>query len=281
MPKILTMNPQDLLADRKVRDYSAELFLSIQDQGQLIPIIVTPDLVVVDGLVRAEIAIKLGHPVQVIVAEEFPAVCDIVAELHEKSVAIGFPPFVNTRRVHEFHQAILPLVRKANGRARKAGRFISNKEQKPKGENNMILRKSITRAMGLHSDHGTQTIISLYNGLKGPHARLARQMIKEHEEGRLSVGQALARFQQLRDGSDFFLANAGTQQSVTEQKIMLHNATSRLGGILRGLLDLGELSPEWGVQELKQIAKTLALHRRALARFITMFEERARSNEQD
>lgn len=274
MEKINDYNPADMLYDRKLRDYPDELFEHIRNHGQLVPIVITRDLVVVDGAARAQIALKLGRLVRTIMVDSYPQVFELMEKLRLESLGTGFAPHITTRRIYEINRSATPMV-KAYHRKRR----LSNLKASAYNETHLQLRRALAGAVGSKSLHAVQTAINLYATLEGKHSKIGQVVVKEHEDGILSSHQAYARFARLRDGSDFFLPMSD-EQNVDEQQKLLLSATSRLGGLLRGLTGLGELSPEWKTNELREILKSLKTQRALMQRFIKLFEEKVNQREQ-
>lgn len=232
---------------------------SIKEQGLVVPLLVTQDYELIDGLRRLEAARSLGHTeIEVVPTVLFPRACEVIRQAREHGLH-ALP--LTGHRIWEIYSAMKPLLaitRAVNqrGKAKAAG-------VRPSAGGRPLLAE----ALGLKSQAFLQAVNQVHTLLSDPtYSVKAAEALELIEAGQLSYYGA----------PDFIKKVHGLSGNITglvEQRQGLEAAITSLNGTVRALNQLGPLHKKLPSAEAQARLTELHAARAKLTRFIKLLTE--------
>src|SRR5688572_8595193 len=224
-----TVPIDSIVVDRilTVGDDLSDLAQSLKERGQAVPLLVSQDLDLIDGLRRLEAARSIGWTeIEVSPTTLFPRACELLTQAREHGLHAR--P-LDGERIYRLVNDLKPLlaitkVVNQRGRRRAAG-------ERPSAGGRPLLVK----ALGLRSEAWIQGVVQVYRLLEDPtYAVKAAEALDLIEAGKLSFYTA-AEFIKKTHGL------TGSITGLTEQRQSLDAAITSLNGTVRALNQLGPL----------------------------------------
>jgi hypothetical protein len=242
-----------------VGDDLTDLAYSIKEQGLTVPLLVTQDYELIDGLRRLEAARALGHTeIEVVPTILYPRACELLNEAREHGLH-ALP--LTGQRIWEIYSDLKPLlaitrVVNQRGRAKAAG-------ARPSAGGRPLLSNSL----GLKSEAMLQAITHVHRMLSDPtYSAKAAEALELIEAGELSYYGA----------ADFIKKThglTGTITGLTEQRSGLEAAITSILGTVRALNQLGPLHKKLPSEEAQARLTELHAARAKLTKFIKLLTE--------
>lgn len=193
---------------------------SIRENGLQWPILVYPDLQLIDGLYRIMALEEMGETkVPVFIVTNFPDAIDYLIEMNEGHT-------VSHGRVGQIMMAMRPLMLEEAALSRSRGRWRATDPPRHHG------RAREAYAEAFH--HPSTVAVGRLQGLYMSAARgnpKAAELIKQLEAGIITPHQAHSRLYQ----RPFFNGDVATRGA---QESLLRNTTQHLGAVIKGLTKL-------------------------------------------
>lgn len=236
-------------------DDLTELTQSINKTGLAVPILLTQDLELVDGLRRLEAMRRLGHDtVDAVVTYMYPMACDAL----EAAVKHGrYAKPLTGQRVWEIYSKMQPLL------------YITRsfyQRGKPKGSQVRSAggRLFLAKALGMRSASLLQAITQVHRAAEVPEtAAKATEAIRLVQAKEMTYYQAV----------DFVTNKAGLHGDVvsaTAQQETLDAAATSMNALVRALGRLGPLHKKFPKEEVDAKVAELAYARAKLTRTIKL-----------
>jgi hypothetical protein len=246
-------------------DDLTELIESIKNDGQEVPILVTPRFEVVDGMRRIKALLALNETQ--VVAEVVTTIDDILTGLTKSRLHGKGWRKPSSRRCWEINVAATPFSRRRinENRRQLRGKPRHSKMDKRLGS----LRTRLSQALGFSSESFYGTSVHLYNLANNPEDyryELARQMAAQVEAGTVTIYGVRERMER----AEIF---QGDLASVKDQRQMLRSLIANLSGVVKSAQRMGPLNPHLPRTELEGYRKDLLALRRELYIFVKMFEQ--------
>jgi hypothetical protein len=257
------LNLSDVVTERVLSpdDDISQLAKHINDAGLQVPILVTPNNHLVDGLRRLGAVRSLGQStIEVKAVSLYPHACAWIKRTREHGVeALPLTP----RRVWEIYKAIQPLLSITKSYVQ-TGR---KKGQSPKF--NVGGRPMLADALGLTSESPLQAITQVFRAAE-------EDPTERGDRSREAVARLMA-----GETTIYMAAEAtrtqkrayGGLKTPTAQRKALQNMVMTLDGLGYAMEQFGPLSNALKGQETEDWLTSLRKFRRKLARFIHQLEE--------
>lgn len=243
-------------------DYS-KLAEHIQAHGIKIPILVSRQFIILDGLRRLEAAKSVDiQTVPIVIATDFLAVHKELLAARKHGIQARF----SWQRVWEVFRDTRGLVADELAISRR----IPLKERK-----NFDSRGLLVDAFGLKTVAQLQAISHVYRMAEqdttpmGDQAREAAKLLTAGEISPYTAESMMRRSPEL----------TGDIVNVSEQRALLRSITDTLSGVSKGFTKLGELDPSITSAELTSLLASLKVSRRQVGRIVRLLEERASTHE--
>jgi len=257
------LNLSEIITDRSLGpdDDISALAKHINDTGLQMPILVTPNHHLIDGLRRLEAVRSLGQStVEVSAVSLFPHACAAIKRTREHGVeAIPLSP----QRIWEIFKSLQPLVSITRSYVQ-SGRKRGQKHKFSAGG-----RPMLADALGFTSESPLQAITQVF--------RAAEEDPTERGD---KAREAVARL--MRGETTIYMAAGATRIkprlnsdliSSTAQRNALRNMTMALDGLSHVMDQFGPLSRGLRAAEVEDYLNSLRKFRRRYARFIHQLEE--------
>lgn len=242
----------------------ADLAVSINDTGLKVPVLLDDDLNLIDGLSRIRAHQLLSRDtVEATIVSTFD---DAMAAL--KVTHKGPPP---DRRVAEIYMSVRPLMerRLIDMRARLAHVTLSGRKAPKAMEEASTLA---AQSLGVRSKGLLEACDRVYRYAEqqDPVGEFARSVVRllETEEG-WTAYRALGMIKR-------FISEQDLLTDPTEQRQVIQAALMRLGGLAKGIKDLGELSEKITVEEARAWKEEYVKAHREMFRLSMRLSERIR-----
>jgi Predicted transcriptional regulators len=242
-----------------VGDDLSDLAQSMKRDGLTVPLLVTQDYELIDGLRRLEAARALGWTeIEVVPTILFPRACELINQAREHGLH-ALP--LTGQRIWEIYSDLKPLLsitRSMNqrGRAKAAGIRESSGG-----------RPLLSKSLGLKSEALLQAITHVHRMLSDPtYGAKAAEALELIEAGHLSYYGA----------HDFIKKTHGLTGSITglnEQRSGLEAAITSLNGTVRALNQLGPLHKKLPSEEASARLAEFHAARAKLTKFIRLLTE--------
>ena len=251
-----------ILVDRAVDpgDDLTELVRSIKEEGQAVPVLVTQDLELIDGLRRLEALRSMGETeVEVVPTFMYPRACEVIKEAVQHGVA-ALP--LTATRIWQLYCSVQPLlaitrVHLARGKAKKG-------ETRESAGGRELFTKSLN---GFLKDGELQALIYTYRALDDPvRAQRAAEALTMLNEGQTTY-YGMSEYVRKSVGL------TGPITAVKEQREALESAVTSLNGIVRALNQLGVPNVKIPTEEMETRRTELSAARYKLTKFINLLTE--------
>jgi ParB-like nuclease family protein len=200
----------------------------INDSGLQVPILVTSDYTLIDGLRRLKAVASLGHTtVEVVAVNMYEQAMAWIKRAREHGVeARPLAP----RRIAELYAACRPLMNMSRSLKMRGVQFGTGVQ--------VLGRKSFLEAAGIDSEAYLQATTQIYRIAEQDteKGRWARQVLPKVEAGTMTVYMALDYIRRRAD--------KGNVVKLEEQRLIVMNTRATLTGLLYSLRQLGPLDPE-------------------------------------
>jgi hypothetical protein len=252
-----TIGIDGIILDRTVApdDDLTELTQSIDKTGLQVPILLTQDLELVDGLRRLEAVRRLGHStVEAVVTYMYPMACDALEEavkhgLHAKPLT--------GRRIWEIYTKMQPLLYITRSFYQR-GRAKGSKVRSAGG------RLFLAKALGMNSQSLLQAITQVHRATEvAETSAKATEAIRLIEAGEMTYYQA----------TDYLTKKVGLHGDVvnpTAQRETLDAAATSMSVLVRALGRLGPLHKKLPKEEVEAKIAELAYARARLTKAIKL-----------
>lgn len=214
----------------KTRKEDLALANSISKVGMLVPILVTVDYQLIDGLRRMRSAESLGFTeIMADVTDDFVESVDNLTMAHDPEAPHRLP--LSTQRVWEIHSGLSPQIwARINKRRSATMKGEPALESDKKNYSRIVLAKALRLPNGTYLDN----ISFFYRrvGHQGEVGAMARAMVKKMESGELSVYSARGAYVR-------WAKERGQKSDESTQRQVLSRAATNLTAIARPLSDVG------------------------------------------
>lgn len=239
-------------------DDLAELARSIKENGQEVPILVTHEYELIDGLRRIEALRSLGETeVSVVPTYMYPRACELIKQAQQHGVAAA--P-LTPQRIWEMYSALRPLLNITRSHLQR-GIPPGNRLGKTAGG-----QRSFADAIGV--PHGqVSALLSVYHKLDdpqfGPKAAEALALLKRGEVTFYGAADFIRRGARLN----------GDITGLAQQQETLESAITSLNATIRAVSRLGKLHKKFPKEEAEQRLVELSATRYRLGKFIKLLTE--------
>lgn len=249
------------------KDDLSKLTEHIKKNGIKVPILITTQKVIIDGLRRLEAAKSLGHKdVPIVVADSFNTACDEVARARKH----GVERVESWQRVWEIYRDTRPLM--LDKIAMDKRQSSMNRRKQPLNPGNPSrTRVMLSNALGLKTPSALQAITHVHLLAEQDSTSVgarAQEGIRKMATGEFTPYQADAYTRR----EDTFV---GDVVGLEDQRTLLASVTNTLSGVTKGVNKMGELNPKFTKEELNAYLTSLKNSRRQLTRFVRLLEEKA------
>lgn len=239
-------------------DDLTELTKSIQEHGLEVPILVTQDYHLIDGLRRIEALRSLGETeVDTVPTYMYPRACEVIKQAREHGVAAA--P-LTPQRIWEIYTTLQPLLN--------ITRSYNQRGKPPRSRVGKISggRVLFSESIGI-PDGQVQALVNVYNKLNHPElSERAAEALDKINRGETTFYGAV---EYIRKGERF----SGDISGVAQQQEIIESAITSLDGTLRALSRLGKLHKKFPKEEAEQRLTELAGTRYKLTKFIRLLTE--------
>jgi hypothetical protein len=257
------LNLSEIVTERVLApdDDISPLAKHINDTGLQVPLLVTPNNHLVDGLRRLEAVRSLGQStIEVNAVSLYPHACAWIKRTREHGVeALPLTPY----RIWEIYKALQPLASITRSYVQSGRR----KGQSPKFS--VGGRPMLADALGLTSDSPLQAITQVFRAAEeDPTERgdRAREAAARLVQGKTTIYMAA-------EATRAHPRVYGGLQTPTAQRKALQNMGMTMDGLGYAMEQFGPLSKALQGQETEDWLTSLRKFRRKLARFIHQLEE--------
>lgn len=246
-------------------DDLSTLSAHIKKNGLKIPILVSRQKVIIDGLRRLEALKLLGETkIPVTVAVDFDTACAEIAKARKH----GVDDRTSWQRTWELYSdtRLLMVARMTMSRQRSAKDKVASVHA---GKGVGASRPMLSTALGLSSISALQSLTRVYMLAENDDTVLgdrAREILPRLQANEITPYQAYG--YAYRDNPF-----TGDVTGVEEQRTLLGSVTNTLSGVAKGLDKLGELNPGLQARELNAWLTSLKKSRARIIRFVRQLEE--------
>jgi hypothetical protein len=228
-------------------DDVSKLAEHINDSGLQVPILVTGDYILIDGLRRLKAVASLGRTtVEVVAVNLYEQAMAWIQRAREHGVEAR--PLV-PRRIAELYAVCRPLMNTSRSLKMRGVQFGTGVQVKG--------RKSFIDAAGIDSEAYLQAVTQVYRlaEQENDRGRWAREVLPLVDAGTMSPYMALDYVQRR--------TKKGNVVKLEEQRLVVMNTRATLTGLLYSLRQLGPLDPELNrdaeglIDDLRKMRRTL------------------------
>jgi ParB-like nuclease family protein len=242
-----------------------DLVKHIQTHGLKVPILITPQFYVIDGIRRIRALEALGE--QFVEAEMVADFSHLVKGLDDSRTFGNGWRKPSARRLWHIHLDSKELIQQRIIASRESlrGKPRHSKLDNPLGPS----RELLARALGFNSQSYYSAATNVYNIANDPgdpRHELANQFVIEVDAGRMTIYSARDRLEKARRFT-------GEAHSVSEQRAMLVNLVTSLSGVIKSTDKMGPINPHMKKEELQGYLSDLKNLRSKLYQFVRTFEE--------
>ncbi len=255
-----TLSVHDIVSTRRLdsdEDLTA-LIAHIHKNGLKVPILVSREHIVIDGLRRFEALQKLGlSDVPVTIATDYPVA---IKEI-ERARKHGVSARIRWRRSWELFRDLQNL--KLDYVAITRHKPIASRDGEQLGSRNML-----QEALGYTTPAILQCLTQVYRLAEGDTSDVgdrAREAVEKLRSGEMTPYAALGYAQRPP-------RLTGDVTKAADQRGLLESASNTLSGVTKGLMKLGPLAPDINREELDAWLTSLKASRRDLTRLIRQLE---------
>lgn len=240
-------------------DDLTELANSIKETGQEVPILVTQDYELIDGLRRLEALRSLGETeINTVPTYMYPRACEVIKQARQHGVAAA--P-LTPQRIWEMYTALQPLLNITRSHLQRGIAPGKRNHQGIAGG-----RVLFSEAIGI-VDGQVQALIGVYHKLNHPElAERAAEALDMLNRGETTFYGAV---EYIRRGERF----SGDISGLAQQQEALEAAITSLNGTIRALGRLGKLHKKFPKEEAEQRLTELSGTRYKLTKFIRLLTE--------
>lgn len=244
-------------------DDLTELVNSIKESGQEVPILVTQDYELIDGLRRLEALRSLGETeVNTVPTYMYPLACEVLKQARQHGVAAA--P-LTPQRIWELYTSLQPLLNITRSHLQRGVPAKSRKSAGVAG-GRVLFSEAIDIA-----DGKVQALIGVYHKLSHPDsAERAAEALDMLNRGETTFYGAI---EYIRKGERF----SGDITGLAQQQEALESAITSLNGTIRALGRLGKLHKKFPKEEAEQRLAELSGTRYKLTKFIRLLAEEIKS----
>lgn len=238
-------------------DDVTELAEHIRDSGLQIPLLVSQNYELIDGLRRLEALRSLGHTaIHVTPVTMFLPAATWIQRAREHGV-LAKP--LTPRRIWHLYSACLPLIQMSRSHEMRGKRFGKGVSINGRGR--------FLEATGVRSESYLQAILQTFRLAeeKSTRGELARQAIVLMEQGSISAYGAVDYVKKRQE--------QGAITGAKDQLALLENTVHAFSGINFSLRRLGPLDPGISKQQLDPVIRELRNFRRELHQLIHNLEK--------
>ncbi len=251
--------------DLEEGDDISDLTKDMAEHGLQVPILVSPQLEVLDGVRRIKAAQALGDSnINAQVVTTFEELCEGIKNSRLSEFPWRKP---SPRRLWQYSKVAQPYIDRRTHQARIERH---GKPRYSKVENRLTpARTLLTRALGFNSESYYAAATSVYNIAQNPEDQryqLANELVAEVDAGNISIYIA-------RDRMEREVHFQGNQRSWGEQRAILSNLVASLSGLVKSTQNLGAISSRIPRAELEGHLADLKNLRNALYKFVRTFEQ--------
>lgn len=229
------------------------LIESIRDTGLQVPVLVTDNDLLIDGLRRMEAMRSLGHTViETVNVSTQVELLDHLELTHKHGVHER--DWLRTRRAYEIYQHFAKLSSKSRSLAYQ-GVKTSNLSGLKFGS-----RDRIVRLFELRSDSETQAYVSNYKMFYDDQPG-AEEAIQRYESGEVGAYGAQAIIRNV-------VRRRGTINNLADQRAFLQQIRVTMEALGHSLQEFGRLNPRISQEEVSEYLDSLHTNRATLTRFI-------------
>lgn len=241
-------------------DDLSELVKSIKEEGQIVPVLVTQDYQLIDGLRRLEALRSMGETEIIAVPTVlYPRACEVLKQAVQHGVA-ALP--LTPDRIWHLYSAMQPILATTKAHYQRGKRKTQGVRQSAGGRELFVAALN-----GAMTDGELQALIYTYRALSDPaRAQKASEALSLNSEGKLSY---YGMSEYVRKAIGF----TGRIKAPKEQMEVLEAAVTSLHGVLRALNQLGPISPKNTTEEMEAKRAELSAARYKLTKFINMLSE--------
>ena len=243
-------------------DDLTELVNSIKESGQEVPILVTQDYELIDGLRRLEALRSLGETeINTVPTYMYARACEVIKEARQHGVAAA--P-LTPQRIWEMDTTLQPLLNITRAHLSQGLAPRSRPRAAVGG------RRLFSEALGI-PDGQIQALITVYHKRDDPElTERATEALNRLSRGETTFYGAL---DYVRKAERF----RGDIFGVAQQREALESAITSLNATLRALKRLGRLSNKFPKEEAEQRLSELSSTRYKLTKFIRLLTEEIKS----
>ena len=257
----------DIIIDRKLvaGDDISGLAKHIQATGLEVPVLLTDEMELIDGLRRLEAVRSSGATViEAFIVSKYSDACSVLALATSFRVEAQELTPLRIWQLSQFARELAERERSEALTGRRKGSPSRGRSKEQKDHR----RKELSTALGFKSQGRVQAICYVYRAAtydKSARGDLARELLPQLEAG--ASPYILAEMVSGRDTRKLY----GDIVKASEQRESLRIAVSELNGIARGLLAIGPPNPSLSREEVEQYVKGLVDARTKISRFISLF----------
>lgn len=251
--------------DLEEGDNLDDLVKHIQTHGLEVPVLITPQFYVIDGVRRIRALEALGEQfIEAVVVTDFDHLVKSLTDSRTFGNGWRKP---SPRRLWHIHMDSKELIQQRVLASRELlrGRPRHSKLDTPLGPS----RELLARALGFNSQSyysASSNVYNIANDPDDPRRELAKQFVVEVDAGRMTIYSARDRLEKARRFT-------GETNTVSEQRAMLVNLVTSLSGVMKSTERMGAINPHMKKEELQGYLSDLKHLRSQLYQFVRTFEE--------